>query len=262
MSKPLEGQVAVVTGASRGIGRAVAESLGAAGASVVCVATSAERATPTAEAINSAGGKAVVVGADVSKMEDCEAIVSTCMDNFEKIDILVNNAGITRDNILLRMSEEEWDRVIDVNLKWDRVIDVNLKGTFNCVKAFARPMIKQRSGRIINISSVIGLGGNAGQANYAASKAGIIAFSKSVASELGSRGITCNVVAPGFIETDMTNELPEEMREGAKQSIPLKRLGTPEDIASSVLFLAGDGAAYVTGQVIVVDGGMTLGGTA
>jgi 3-oxoacyl-[acyl-carrier protein] reductase len=226
--------------------------LGAAGASVVCVATSAERATPTAESINSSGGKAVVVGADVSKMEDCESIVSTCMDNFEKIDILVNNAGITRDNILLRMSEEEWDRVIDVNLK----------GTFNCVKAFARPMIKQRSGRIINISSVIGLGGNAGQANYAASKAGIIAFSKSVASELGSRGITCNVVAPGFIETDMTKELPEEMREGAKQGIPLKRLGTPEDIASSVLFLAGAGAAYVTGQVIVVDGGMTLGGTA
>jgi len=244
----LQNKVAVVTGAGRGIGKAVALRLAAEGAAVALCGRTQANVDAVASAITANGGKAVAyavdVGSSAAVSETCEKIIK----EFGKVDVLVNNAGIARDDLLMRMTEE----------KWDEVLDTNLKGAFLFTKALTRPMLKARGGRIINISSIIGLTGNAGQTNYAASKAGLIGFTKSVARELGSRGITANVIAPGFIETDMTAELSAEMRDGLLQRVALGRLGSVEDIASAVLFLAGDGASYISGQVLTVDGGMTM----
>ena len=198
--------------------------------------------------IRSAGGEAVGVVADVAKPEDAEALCQRTLDAFGRADILVNNAGITRDNLIVRMSEEDWDQVVDTNLK----------GTFLCIRAFTRPMMKQRYGRIVNVSSVVGLMGNAGQANYVAAKAGIVGLTKAVAKELASRHITVNAVAPGFIETAMTSALSEKVRDALKEQIPLGRLGAPEDVAHAVAFLCSEEAGYVTGQVLTVDGGMRM----
>ncbi len=241
-------KVAIVTGSTRGIGQAIAEELARQGAKVVISGRNGERAQQVAAAIQEAGGEAIAVQADVSHMEDAQQLVKETLDRWGRIDILVNNAGITRDNLLLRMSEEEWDTVLQVNLK----------GAFNCTKSVTRQMMKQRQGRIINITSVVGQMGNAGQANYAASKAGLIGFTKSVARELASRNITCNAVAPGYIQTDMTAALDDAVKDSLKQQIPLGRLGTPEDVARVVAFLCSDDAAYITGQVINVDGGMVM----
>ena len=241
-------KVAIVTGSTRGIGQAIAEELARQGAKVVISGRNGERAQQVAAAIQEAGGEAIAVQADVSHMADAQQLVKETLDRWGRIDILVNNAGITRDNLLLRMSEEEWDTVLQVNLK----------GAFNCTKSVTRQMMKQRQGRIINITSVVGQMGNAGQANYAASKAGLIGFTKSVARELASRNITCNAVAPGYIQTDMTAALDDAVKDSLKQQIPLGRLGTPEDVARVVAFLCSDDAAYITGQVINVDGGMVM----
>ena len=241
-------KVAIVTGSTRGIGQAIAEELARQGAKVVISGRNGERAQQVAAAIQEAGGEAIAVQADVSHMEDAQRLVKETLDQWGRIDILVNNAGITRDNLLLRMSEEEWDTVLQVNLK----------GAFNCTKSVTRQMMKQRQGCIINITSVVGQMGNAGQANYAASKAGLIGFTKSVARELASRNITCNAVAPGYIQTDMTAALDDAVKDSLKQQIPLGRLGTPEDVARVVAFLCSDDAAYITGQVINVDGGMVM----
>jgi 3-oxoacyl-[acyl-carrier protein] reductase len=241
-------RVVVVTGASRGIGKEIASQFASEGAVVACVATSLGNASPTAAAIEAAGGKAKAYACDVSKGEDVEALFKSIVEDLGTPAVLVNNAGITKDTLILRMSEEDWDRVQDVNLK----------GTFLMIRAASKLMMKARYGRIVNLTSVIGLGGGAGQANYAAAKAGIIGLTKSVAKEFGSRNITCNAVAPGFIETDMTQDLPEEFREHVKKHAPAGRLGTPSDIAPSILFFASEEAAYVTGQVLVVDGGLTL----
>lgn len=245
----LKGKAALVTGASRGIGRAIAIALAEAGADVVVnYAGSESAAADTARAIEALGRKAVLAKADVGKAAEAEQLVKTALDTFGKLDILVNNAGITRDNLLMRMKEEEFDQVIETNLK----------GVYNCLKAVTRPMMKQRSGTIINISSVVGVLGNAGQANYVAAKAGVIGLTKSAARELASRGITVNCVAPGFIETDMTDKLTGEMKSSMLAQIPLAKLGQPEDIARVVTFLAGEGASYMTGQTIHVDGGMVM----
>ncbi len=245
----LEGKTAIVTGGSRGIGEAVALRLAQEGAHVaVCASKSLSSAEAVAAKIQTLGRQALSLQTDVSKTEDVDVLIKTVLDAWGKIDILVNNAGITRDNLLLRMKEEEWDAVMDVNLK----------GAFNCIKAATRSMMKARTGRIINISSVVGLMGNAGQANYAASKSGLFGLTKSVAKELASRGITANAVAPGFIPTDMTAELTDDIKSKLIQQIPLGCLGRPEDIAAAVAFLASDDAAYITGQVIVVDGGMVM----
>ncbi len=241
-------KVAIVTGSTRGIGQAIAEELARQGAKVVISGRNGERAQQVAAAIQEAGGEAIAVQADVSHMADAQRLVKETLERWGRIDILVNNAGITRDNLLLRMSEEEWDTVLQVNLK----------GAFNCTKSVTRQMMKQRQGRIINITSVVGQMGNAGQANYAASKAGLIGFTKSVARELASRNITCNAVAPGYIQTDMTAALDDAVKDSLKQQIPLGRLGTPEDVARVVAFLCSDDAAYITGQVINVDGGMVM----
>ena len=241
-------KVAIVTGSTRGIGQAIAEELARKGAKVVISGRNGERAQQVAAAIQEAGGEAIAVQADVSHMADAQRLVKETLERWGRIDILVNNAGITRDNLLLRMSEEEWDTVLQVNLK----------GAFNCTKSVTRQMMKQRQGRIINITSVVGQMGNAGQANYAASKAGLIGFTKSVARELASRNITCNAVAPGYIQTDMTAALDDAVKDSLKQQIPLGRLGTPEDVARVVAFLCSDDAAYITGQVINVDGGMVM----
>lgn len=246
----LEGKVALVTGASRGIGRAIALELAKAGADVaVNYAGSEQAAEEVVQAIEALGRRAVKLQADVGNAEQAENLVSSVIEAFGRIDILVNNAGITRDNLIMRMKEEEFDQVIHTNLK----------GVFNCVKAVTRPMMKQRSGRIINISSVVGAVGNPGQANYVAAKAGVIGLTKAAAKELASRGITVNAVAPGFIDTDMTGKLSEEQRAALLPQIPLARMGQPEEIARTVRFLASDDASYMTGQTLHVDGGMYMG---
>lgn len=245
----LDNQVALVTGASRGIGRATALELARAGAKVVLnYAGNAKAAQETFDAIQALGGEAILAQADVADAAQVEELVKKAVDAFGRIDILVNNAGITRDTLLMRMKESDWDAVLNTNLK----------GVFLCTKAVSRLMMKQKSGRIINMTSVVGLTGNAGQANYAAAKAGVIGFSKSMAKELGSRGITVNSIAPGFIATDMTEVLPAAVKEQMNANIPLGRPGLPEDVAKAVLFLASDAAAYITGQTINVDGGMVM----
>ncbi|ALS21592.1 3-oxoacyl-[acyl-carrier-protein] reductase [Paenibacillus naphthalenovorans] len=245
----LTGKVALVTGASRGIGRAIALSLAEAGVDVaVNYAGSEAAAAETVQQIEAMGRKAIKVKANVGAVQEVEDMFKQILETFGRIDILVNNAGITRDNLIMRMKEEEFDQVIETNLK----------GVFNCLKAASRPMMKQRSGRIINISSVVGALGNAGQTNYVAAKAGVIGMTKAAAKELASRGITVNCVAPGFIETDMTDKLSGEMRDQLLQQIPLARLGQPEDIAKAVRFLASEDSSYMTGQTIHVDGGMYM----
>ncbi|GIO96268.1 3-oxoacyl-[acyl-carrier-protein] reductase FabG [Paenibacillus lautus] len=249
MSEALKGQTALVTGASRGIGRSIALGLADLGANVaVNYAGSEAAAAEVVEAIRAKGVSAIAVKSNVGRTEEADAMVKQVLETFGRIDILVNNAGITRDNLIMRMKEEEFDQVIETNLK----------GVFNCLKAVTRPMMKQRYGRIINISSVVGALGNPGQANYVAAKAGVIGLTKSAARELASRGITVNAVAPGFIDTDMTRELSEDMREGLLGGIPLARLGQPEEIAGVVAFLASSSASYMTGQVLHVDGGMYM----
>ncbi|MBQ9364962.1 MAG: 3-oxoacyl-[Schwartzia sp.] len=245
----LEGKCALVTGASRGIGRAIALALAREGAKVaINYAGSTEKAEAVKKEIEAAGGSAILAQADVSDGEMVQAMVKSVYETFGAIDILVNNAGITRDGVLMRMKEEDFDAVINTNLK----------GVFHITKAVSRFMMKKRYGRIINMASVVGITGNAGQTNYSAAKAGIIGFSKSCAKELASRGITCNMVAPGFIDTDMTAVLGDELKAEMIKAIPLARIGTPEDVAKAVLFLASDEASYITGQVINVDGGMVM----
>ena len=244
----LKDKVAVVTGASRGIGRGIALRLAAEGAKVVVTATTLEGAQKTAEAIQQNGGEALPVQVNVADAESVANLFKTVLDQYGRVDILVNNAGITRDNLLVRMSHEEWQAVLDVNLT----------GVFNCIKAVTRTMMKQRAGKIINISSVVGEIGNAGQANYSAAKAGIIGLTKSVAKELASRNIQVNCVAPGYIQTDMTEQIPESAREQLLNAIPAGRMGTPEDVAALVVFLASSDSDYITGQVMNVDGGMVM----
>jgi 3-oxoacyl-[acyl-carrier protein] reductase len=241
----LTGKVAFVTGSTRGIGHAVATALHAAGAKVAIVGRDAAKAEAVAAAL---GERAAGVGCDVADGAQVEAAIAAAEQALGPIDILVNNAGLTRDNLLLRLTEADWDTVLDANLK----------GAFFTTKAVVKGMMKRRSGRIINITSIVGLTGNKGQANYAASKAGLIGFTKSVAKEYASRGVLANAIAPGFIETDMTAALPEDGRKALLDGIALGRLGRPEDVAGAVLFLASDLAAYVTGQVLVVDGGMVI----
>jgi 3-oxoacyl-[acyl-carrier protein] reductase len=245
----LEGKTALVTGASRGIGRAAALALAQAGAAVVInYARSDKEARLVLEEIEQAGGRAALAQADVADYQACENLVQCALDHFQRIDILINNAGITRDNLLARMKPDEWQEVLDTNLT----------GTFNCTRAVIKPLLKQKSGgRIINITSVAGLYGNSGQANYAAAKGGVISFTRSLAKELGSRRITVNAVAPGVIETDMTARLPESVKAQMLARIALERFGRPEDVAEVILFLAAAGA-YITGQVIAVDGGIAM----
>lgn len=243
----LTGKVALVTGASRGIGRAIAARLAARGAKVACVATKAENCAETVAACEAVGAQAMAFGVDVASTADVAELVGQVQKEMGGLDILVNNAGITRDGLLLRMTEDDFDRVVDVNLK----------GSWNFVRAAARPMMKCR-GRIVNISSVVGLTGNAGQVNYSASKAGVIGLTRSVAKELASRGVTVNAIAPGFIETDMTAAIDEATSKKLSDSIPLKRIGKPDEIATAVEFLVGPGGDYVTGQTLVIDGGLSL----
>lgn len=243
------GKTAVVTGGSRGLGRAVCLELAKGGANVVfCYAGNEAAAKETTAACEALGAKALVVRCDVAKADEVKALMDAAVKEFGRIDILVNNAGITRDGLLMMMKEEDFDAVIAANLK----------GTFLCMKAVSRIMMKQRYGRIVNLSSVVGLRGNAGQVNYAASKAGVVGMTKSLAKELASRGVTVNAVAPGFIATDMTAAMTDAAKEATLASIPLQRLGAPEDVAHAVAFLASDEAAYITGQVLCVDGGMAM----
>ena len=244
----LTDKVAIVTGASRGIGEAIAKQLSSCGAKIILIARNSDQLVAVKETIISKGGIAESMAGDVSNLNSFSEIVTNTIDKWGRIDILVNNAGIARDNIIMRMKEDDWDSVMNINLK----------GCFNGIKSVARPMIKNKAGRIINITSVIGQIGNAGQSNYAASKAGIMGLTKSMAKELGSRNITVNAVAPGYITTDMTNELNDEVKEQMKSSIPLGRLGTPDDVANLVCFLASDEAGYITGQTFNVDGGMVM----
>ena len=244
----LANKVAVVTGAGRGIGRAVALAYARMGADVACVSRTEENSAKAAAEVEALGRRAWAVAVDVSDTAAVDAAAGKILDAAGRVDILVNNAGVTRDNLLMRMSEEEWDTVINTNLK----------GAFNFTKALTRPFIKQRSGRIINIASVIGLIGNAGQSNYAASKAALIGLTKSVAKELAPRGITANAIAPGFIETDMTAALDDKVRESIIGNVPLGRFGSPDDIAHAAVFLAMEPSGYITGQVLTVDGGMVM----
>ena len=246
--KQLENQIAVVTGAGRGIGQAVALKFATEGADIATVDLKAEFLQQTVEQVQKLGRKAWAVAANVADAASVEAATEQILNETGRVDILVNNAGITRDGLLMRMSEADWDAVLDINLK----------GTFLFTKALSRAFLKQRSGRIINIASVIGLIGNAGQCNYAASKAGVIGFTKSVARELASRGITANAIAPGFIETKMTEALGPEARAALLKQIPLASLGQPEDVADAALFFASPAARYITGQVLAVDGGLTM----
>ena len=249
MSQTMEGKVAVVTGASRGIGKAIAVKLASKGAIVVINYNgSRERAEEVKNEVESAGGKAVIIQCNVADFDACKEFIETVIKEQGRIDILVNNAGITKDGLIMKMKEEDFESVLNVNLK----------GTFNTIRHSARQMLKQRSGKIINISSVSGILGNVGQANYAASKAGVIGLTKTMARELGSRGITVNAIAPGFVDTEMTEVLSEEIRENACKQIILGRFGKPEDIANTAVFLASDKADYITGQVISVDGGMNV----
>ena len=243
----LEGKVAIVTGASRGIGKAIAQQVIAQGAKVAFTyRSSAEAAAALEQELSAGGGTVKGFQSDAASMTDAERLVGEVVEAFGTVDIVINNAGITDDTLLMRMTEEQWDRVISVNLK----------SCFNLTKAVMRTMLKARSGSIVNISSVVGVQGNAGQANYAASKAGILGFTKSVALELGSRNIRCNAIAPGFIETEMTAKLDADTVQGWRDAIPLKRGGTPEDVANLCVFLASDMSAYITGQTLNVDGGM------
>ena len=249
MQNTLTGKVALVTGASRGIGRAIALKLAAEGAAVVInYHGSMEKAKEVKAEIESDGGIAEIMQCNVADYQATEAMIRKVTDDFGRLDILVNNAGITRDGPLMKMSEEDYDTVLDTNLK----------GTFHCIRFAARQMLRQRGGRIINLSSVSGILGNAGQANYSASKAGVIGLTKSAARELASRGITVNAVAPGFIETDMTDKLSDKVKEQMSGQIPLGRFGKPEQVAKAAAFLASDDAAYITGQVLAVDGGMSM----
>jgi len=243
------GRVAIVTGGSRGIGRAIALELARRGHKVVVnYRSNGEAAEQVVAEIEALGGNALAVQANVSKMAEAEALAQTARETFGATHILVNNAGIARDSLLMRMSEEDWDAVLNTNLK----------GAFNCVKAVQRTLLRQRWGRIISIGSVVGLSGNAGQANYAAAKAGLVGFTKAIARELGSRNITANLVAPGFIETDMTAVLNDKVRAAACEQIPLGLMGQPEDVAAAVAFFASEQTSYITGQVLCVDGGMAM----
>jgi 3-oxoacyl-[acyl-carrier protein] reductase len=244
----LTGRVALVTGAAQGIGKAVALLLARNGADIIVSDINLEKAEETANEIKSIGRKALAVKGDVANWNDVERMVEVILEKFAKIDILVNNAGITRDKLILRMTEEDWDAVLDVNLK----------GTFHCTKAVVRHMAKQRSGKIVNIASVVGEMGNAGQANYSASKAGVIGLTKTIAREFAQRGININAIAPGYIETPMTEALPEKAKEELKRLIPMERLGKPEDVAEAVLFLVSEESSYITGQVLNVNGGIYM----
>lgn len=245
----LDNKVSIITGSSRGIGKAIALDFAKAGAAVVINATKEnDTAKNTLCEIEALGAKAKLIYADVSKPEEAARLISEAYDTFGKIDILVNNAGITRDSLMLRMDEEAWDSVIDVNLK----------GPFNCIKAVSRIMMKQKCGSIINMTSVVGITGNAGQANYSASKAGLIGLTKTTAKEFAKKGIRCNAVAPGFIQSEMTDVLPEEVKQKYLDNIPLARFGTGEDVAKLCRFLASDLSMYITGQVINVDGGLVI----
>lgn len=247
--KRYENKIVLVTGASRGIGAAIATRFAKEGAVVIVnYSGNDEAASKTVEKITAAGGMAEKYKCQVDSYEETEKMISYIIDKYKRIDVLVNNAGITRDGLIMRMKEEDFDRVIDVNLK----------GTFNCIRHASRYMLKQRSGRIINMSSVVGIKGNAGQVNYSASKAGVIGITKSAAKELASRGITVNAIAPGYIDTDMTKALSDEQKQSVLGVIPLSRIGCVEDISNAVAFLASDEAAYITGQVISVDGGMNI----
>ena len=244
----LAGKVALVTGAAQGIGKAVALLLARNGANIVVSDINLEKAEETAREIESIGVKAMALKVNVARLDDVEQMTRAILDKFGKIDILVNNAGITRDKLILRMTEEDWDAVLDVNLK----------GTFHCTKTVVRHMAKQRSGKIVSIASVVGEMGNAGQVNYAASKAGVIGLTKTIAREFAQRGINVNAIAPGYIETPMTEVLPEKMKEELKRLIPMERLGKPEDIAEAVLFLVSEGSNYITGHVLKVNGGIYM----
>ncbi|MBM4276550.1 MAG: 3-oxoacyl-[acyl-carrier-protein] reductase [Deltaproteobacteria bacterium] len=244
----LSGKVALVTGAAQGIGKAISLLLARSGAEVVVSDINLEKAQETADEIQGLGRRSLAIQSNVADLKDVEQMVETIIEQFGRIDILVNNAGITRDRLILRMTEEDWDAVLDVNLK----------GTFNCTKAVIRHMSKHKSGKIVSIASVSGEMGNPGQANYAASKAGVIGFTKTIAREFAGRGINVNAIAPGYIQTPMTDAVPEKAKEAMKQMIPMERLGQPEDVAQAVLFLVSDSSSYITGQVLNVNGGIYM----
>ncbi|MDD5628951.1 MAG: 3-oxoacyl-[acyl-carrier-protein] reductase [Elusimicrobia bacterium] len=247
-TRRLAGKTAIVTGSAQGIGHCIAELFGREGAAVVLVDVDEAKTAEAAGRLSAAGIPSLALKADVSKYEDCEAVVKAALEKFSKVDVLVNNAGVTRDNLLMRMADADWDLVLAINLK----------GTFNFTKAVARGMLKARAGRIINIASIVGQMGNAGQANYCASKGGVIALTKSCAREFASRGVLVNAIAPGFIRTRMTEAIPEEAKKKLLEAILLGRMGEPEDIARAALFLAGEDSSYITGQVLGVNGGMYM----